>query len=353
MNVCLCLGSLLAAFLSASDPSQGPDTAAASAADVLRSEPIQAGYVIAHARYVPHPYLLEVQGQDVLLNGYHIKQLPPQPRFGGRSGRFGRGRSRSADATAAEKLERIERWLNHGWALIIAEDGTMSLINSDESVWLLQVLNSDESVETKTGYVEEPRNGTAVAVDLNVWRDLVSRYKPSEDLRQRLEEEYGVYGTYEAYMATTGRDGGPLLTGLFLYGLNVGGMVLVVLAFGSLLSRQPPRDCACHTCAHCGDGASFLVRNIALIVVLSTFDLACTLFAGTTGEMLEMNPLADPLMKSPAALAAFKLSATLTGATILVGLRRNRRAQVASWWLCLVCSLLTFRWVAFHSLFVT
>jgi hypothetical protein len=58
------------------------------------------------------------------------------------------------------------------------------------------------------------------------------------------------------------------------------------------------------------------------------------------------------MIHSPVLLSAFKLTATLAGAGILIHLRRNRRAQVASWWVCLVCSLLAFRWVSFHSLFM-
>ena len=69
-----------------------------------------------------------------------------------------------------------------------------------------------------------------------------------------------------------------------MYALNVGGMALVVLAFGTLLGNQP-RSCQCHSCAHCGDGSSFLMRNVALIVLL-IFRLAGFYF-GTINSLLE------------------------------------------------------------------
>ncbi len=57
------------------------------------------------------------------------------------------------------------------------------------------------------------------------------------------------------------------------------------------------------------------------------------------------------MIESPALLAVFKLTSLLLACWILLRLRRYHGAQVASWWMCLVCTVLTFRWVTFNSLF--
>jgi hypothetical protein len=51
-------------------------------------------------------------------------------------------------------------------------------------------------------------------------------------------------------------------------------------------------------------------------------------------------------------LSIFKATATLLSCSLLLFLRRHPRAQLASWWLCLVCTLLTFRWLVLNSMFV-
>jgi len=53
----------------------------------------------------------------------------------------------------------------------------------------------------------------------------------------------------------------------------------------------------------------------------------------------------------PAALAAFKVSATCLGTGLLWRLKNYHGAQVASWWLCMILTLVTVRWVTVQSLF--
>jgi hypothetical protein len=51
-------------------------------------------------------------------------------------------------------------------------------------------------------------------------------------------------------------------------------------------------------------------------------------------------------------LVGLKVAMTMLSAWILYHLRPYRIAQVTSWWLCLVCVMLTFRWVMFNSMFL-
>ena len=95
-----------------------------------------------------------------------------------------------------------------------------------------------------------------------------------------------------------------------------------------------------------------VIRNVVLVAVLSFFDLGCTLLAQGSIGFVEINPLGSELLDSPALLAGFKLTSLLVGCAILLALRRYRGAQVASWWLCLVCTILTFRWATYGTLFL-
>jgi hypothetical protein len=65
--------------------------------------------------------------------------------------------------------------------------------------------------------------------------------------------------------------------------------------------------------------------------------------------MRELNPVAAQLVGSPMHLILFKVVATGAGGAILFIWRHRSQIQQAAWWMCLVCVLLTFRWVVFDS----
>lgn len=68
--------------------------------------------------------------------------------------------------------------------------------------------------------------------------------------------------------------------------------------------------------------------------------------------MRELNPLGSRLIDDPVQLSAFKIATTLLCCTLLYALRGHATARTAAWWLCLVCTVLTFRWLVANSLFV-
>jgi hypothetical protein len=299
------------------------------------SDPIDDGYVVMDGNYIAPPYQVQVQGGDVLLNG-RILQKPSTQASGVRGPSGGR---RYRGSGGSDRALDVQEWLADGSLLLVQKQRLAYISEPQHAHWLLRVLNCNEPVATKFNMVVEE---STVPIERQVWATATEEFVPSDTLASRLEDEAA------APLLTDWQPGAGVM-----YLMNVAGMALVVLAFGALLSQPPPRACRCQSCDHCGDGSSPLLQHVLLVVVLSAFDLGCTLMASATGVMTELNPMAGSLIQTPWALAAFKLSATLVGATILLGLRRQRRAQVASWWLCLVCSLLTFRWVAFHSLFMT
>jgi len=67
----------------------------------------------------------------------------------------------------------------------------------------------------------------------------------------------------------------------------------------------------------------------------------------------ELNPLEAHLGTSALALVGFKFSAIAGSCAILVFLRRFYGAQLASWWMCLLCTILILRWTTYNSLFLS
>jgi len=135
------------------------------------------------------------------------------------------------------------------------------------------------------------------------------------------------------------------------YGVTIAAMGLAVVALGNLLSYRPENRSRWRDVDTIGDGVPMVVRNVVLLILLGVFDLVLTLAAQQTGGFLELNPLGSQLVESPGLLIAFKIVTLLGASLILVSLRRYRGAQIASWWLCLVCTVLAFRWLTYNSMF--
>ena len=125
-------------------------------------------------------------------------------------------------------------------------------------------------------------------------------------------------------------------------------MLLSVIAFGQLLQwigkgfakQEEPKP----------ESERYLVMALVLMLGMSLIDLAWTILAGQAGVMREVNPVAGMYMNSPQQLAVFKVIATLIGFSILYIWRQRPVMQQATWWMCLVCVLVTFRWVIFNSM---
>lgn len=294
----------------------------------FQSELVDSGFVIVNGRYFPPPYLVELRGSDLVISGQVIRVTETPV-----------GAREYSGPKAADRAADVQRWLRQGCLLFARDERLALIVPRGQTHWLLLTLGSVQSPEYKLEHIEGDEN---IPKDPEFWSATVREFEPSDALRERVQGELGSH-EFEQWVAAPSPG--------LMYALNVGGMALVVLAFGALLGNQP-RTCQCHSCTHSGDGSSFLMRNVALIVLLSAFDLGCTLLGTANGIMSELNPLADSVIHSPVALSAFKLTATFVGAGILIGLRRHQRAQLASWWVCLFCSLLAFRWVSFHSLFM-
>ncbi len=136
------------------------------------------------------------------------------------------------------------------------------------------------------------------------------------------------------------------------YSVNLFGMVAGVIALGSLLSLRPNTDRPWRELNGSATGMKLVARCGGLIVLLGLFDLVCTLLAIHTGMFRELNPVASQLTSSPLTMVFLKFASLTIGVGLLWRLRQYSGAQTAAWWMCLVCTLVVFRWLTFHSMFI-
>lgn len=136
------------------------------------------------------------------------------------------------------------------------------------------------------------------------------------------------------------------------YPLTIVGMLAGVWSLGHLLVSSPQPHEELRGATTDPSLVKATITSIAGVMILSALDLIWTLRASQAGQMTELNPLGSRLITDPTQLVAFKLAATLTGCGFLLAFRRTQLVRRAAWWLFLVLTLLTFRWLVFNSLFV-
>ena len=206
----------------------------------------------------------------------------------------------------------------------------------EEGYQLLKHISGEASGEFETG-------------NTPLWLGRFKDYEPSPKLRDRLASDMPQIEITRQRAEEIQSRAKSL--GRWAYPLTAIAMLLVAIASGQLFVS---RALLCRDRSHAASDISQATqRCILFIVCLSLLDLICTLAAHQAGVMHELNPLGGSLIGNPLALIAFKISITFGAAAMLYALRGHFSARRAAWWLCLVFVLVTVRWVAFNSLFVT
>jgi len=134
----------------------------------------------------------------------------------------------------------------------------------------------------------------------------------------------------------------------FAYPLTIFGMLLGVGSFAHLIRWSKvgflPES------AQAAGSMRLTTLAMTMIGAMSMLDLAWTVMASQAGVMAEINPIAEYFISSATDLALFKVAFTGLGVGILYFARHRRVTQQATWMVCFVCTLLTFRWVVFDSM---
>jgi hypothetical protein len=239
--------------------------------------------------------------------------------------------------------------------MLIAWSGKQSiLLDAYDTATVLDVLLSESSPERRRTLLDLRSPYAWITVEQ--WGQIAQKFMCTDELRERaglLIDYYREDLDASAALEITNPFHHLFTSKPFSYGVIVSAMMLAVIATGNLLNVRPEGQVRWSDLNDSLENRQMVTRNVVLIGVLSVVDLLLTLSAHQTTTMMELNPFGSQLVSTPATLAMFKLSTLAAVGVILFSLRRYRGAQVASWWMCLVCTILTFRWVTFNSLFVS
>lgn len=282
------------------------------------------GFVFMDGEYLPPPYMV-VQTEDALA-------------VNGRVVRADFGNERRVRESGLELAASLEQ---HSVVVLNSREPIVSINSGTEVEKFLQVMTSDDaSVRNQASRFDQ--NGT--------WDNWLDEFHPPKRFvtlanrrlkRMRKVRDATLEGFRNRHAAANSG-----------YVLTIIGMVLGVWALGHLLSSSPrPEDVA--SAAGANPALLRATRiSIVAVFVLSGLDLVWTLVASSAGQMREMNPLGSQLIENPVWLVAFKVTATLIGCGVLYAMRHHHRARKAAWWMCLVMTVLTFRWLVFNSMHV-
>ena len=337
------------------------------------SDPIDGGHVFVGGTYVSGPYIVEHDGEAITVNGLTLKTLgssgvnrqsgnrnlqpatrrsgrpdgPPGRRieghrgrpngpggpgaFGGREGRGWEDRVQERSSAPQIEVRSFKNTLRYGGILVASrvENQVVEVSVDIEKVDFARVLLEGGEFEERELLRLQP-----------IWDEEFTGFQPEGDLRASL------VGFQKSFDAITERNVEQNRAQYRLdqagYPLTVIGMLLGALALGHNL-KWSARGAE-------GDQAvGFVIKAVGLILAMSALDLTWTILSSQAGQMREVNPFASDLIKSPVQLIIFKAIATTTSCGILFALKSNPKVQQAAWWMCLVCVLLTFRWVMLNS----
>jgi hypothetical protein len=205
-------------------------------------------------------------------------------------------------------------------------------------------LIGEDSIEVK---VEKLEAVEGVPMPATEWAALVGGFEVSEELSARVEYWQARQAELEAAGVAHASPSRAAFTTI-----TFAGFALAVWALGTLLRCRPPLGCESTERRPSGLWDRQVVQLVLLIVALSVHDLACTLLAYDLGSLWELNPLAAPLLTCGPSVVVFKLGLTIGAATILLVGRSCRLAQVGSWWIGVVYTILILRWTAYSSVLV-
>jgi hypothetical protein len=322
------------------------------------------GWVFIDREFVPGPYVVREDGDALLINGQRVARARDdsrgrqgEPRFlGPRPGddpRFVRSPwpRRPGMGGPRPMLDRGAAWVVHTLkdksVVFASTDEPLVVFDDLTAIYLFKVLTGHRD---KADALETVLDALPPHEDPQEWKQWLASYTMppalQSDARGIVKQVDDVETRNEAAAAAVRR------LNTLAYPLTVLGMVAAVLALGHLLRSLPK---AAHEEVSEGQLAELrraCTTSTGLVAVLSALDLVWTILASQAGQMTELNPLGSRLIDDPLTLAAFKVTATLISCSLLFALRGHAAAQRAAWWLCLVCTVLTFRWLVMNSLFV-
>ena len=316
----------------------GPGFAPPNPSDKWRADLAGAdGFLFLNGQYVPLPCDLALDGESLTINGVLVESTPPPLPGGDRPGGKMR-RQRPGSEVRRLGTEIVQHLIGGEVVVLFPNQPVIAVPRGKPQYELLTTLLNDSEPVTPVSVTRQLRPGQQPA-----WDAWLARFEPAGEFRQRARDLIALYDQRESEGISAIAANRRL--NLFAYPLSVLGMVVTTLGMGHLLSHRPPVGAKSLETDASPPALRVLTYSLALVVVYSVLDLTWTILAHQAGQMLELNPLGSHLIENPLHLVAFKAGATGLAVGLLFVLRKYRRAQLAAWWVCLVCTLLTARWL--------
>jgi len=294
------------------------------------------GFLFVEDRYVSLPYRVGFDENNVFINDIPLDSVVLKNLVTEKSLQNGRW--------LQQGFRRLYHHLTTGGTLVLYGDAPVLLLANTETSDLLKTLINNSALESLAN--------TGLAGDIQLpgersyWKRFADGFECPQELRVRvgevLEKERAVEERNLAEIAAR------KLLSSSSYPLTIFGMLLVVIAFGNLLSNEAPLDIQ-------SSESPVMDRRVKIFLMLiaafSVLDLIWTLLASSANALTELNPIGSQLIHNPIGLLAFKTLVTMGVIGILFVLRGHRVAQRGAWWACLICTLVTVRWLTFNSMF--
>ena len=327
------------------------------------------GYLFVNEKYIAPPYDVRQKDGNLVINGEPLAvsdesmadfQRKDSSRERGNGGgllgnqrpRFagfgpGPGRRRGGGRAQAPPLGKMKNFISSSAELdvLIVQDNrkpvSLDLTGAGQS--LLQVLLGKEDDTTQEFLNRLPDYDRESAYLL------ADTFEGSDAFATRANSHLDAMNSIQVENRTLVQAN--LWTDRIGYPLTVVAMVLVVMAFGHLLSNKPTLTQSVMD-EFPSAAKSVVGRSLAIVAALSLIDLVWTMAAAQNGTIRELNPLGSKMLDNPTQLFVFKFIATATAIALLYRLKQQPIAQMASWWSCLILTLLTARWLTFNSMFL-
>jgi hypothetical protein len=319
------------------------------------------GFLIVDGVYVEPPYAINLDGESIRINGtvfdtssLDLSGLESPGHGSGRGMRgerrmgYGGPRRMRSEWTPRQKLFDQIGLLELGAMVVLSSEKTpMVLWPERQEHELLKALMTAGSMRGQA--IEVPTSVTAQGQQQS-WQQLLEGFQATPQFIERASQEIE---RANAATAIADRElAAKKWSDRLIYTLTMIAIVLVVVAAGHLMADA--QSVFSVTQVANPELAPLINRNVirSLMIVagLSMIDLIWTLIAHQSGLMRELNPIGNQLIDDPVQLVSFKVLVTGLSIGLLYWLRQNPFARKATWWCCLVLTLLTARWLTFHSL---
>ncbi|MCP4784636.1 MAG: hypothetical protein GY878_13870 [Fuerstiella sp.] len=298
---------------------------------------VESGFVFVDGCYLEAPYRFRTDEKRLYINDLPFDQSSFESLA---------SKKTLANGRMIQRASRLLReTLESGGVVVLFAESPVAQIYGTDSYDLLRVLVDDDARASFS--ITDLRRVYSGAIDQEVWKAFVRDFDCPQELRERSAKLLAKIRTIEESNAR--QRSARLTLQSSAYPLSVVGMLLVVLAFGHLLKCKTDSE---GESAEKGFANCAVTRSLTLVAAMSALDLSWTMLVGAAGDMKELNPLGAALIDDAVGLIAFKTCVTLMAVLLLYSLRQHRSAKEGAWWSCLICTLLTVRWLTFNSMFV-